>query len=80
MEFETYPQDACYRYHNGPTQLSEAMRAALARDPVSPVLWEPHLIALDRRVQIILKAVRDCMEAARETANNADEESALPDS
>lgn len=61
-------------------QLSEAMRAALLRDPVSPVLWEPHLIALDRRVQIILKAVRDCMEAARETANNADEESALPDS
>lgn len=61
-------------------QLSEAMRAALSRDPVSPVLWEPHLTALDRRVKIILKAVRDCMEAARETANNADEESALPDS
>lgn len=30
-------------------------------DPVTPVLWEPHLVALDRRVQIILQGIRDCI-------------------
>jgi len=68
------------RYHNGPISLSEAMRDAMARDPVAPVLWEPHLAALDRRVVIILKAVRDCLESAREIANGADEDSAPAES
>lgn len=35
----------------------------MASDPVAPVLWEPHLTALDRRVNIILTAVRDCIQA-----------------
>ncbi|KAG8303189.1 osteoclast maturation [Homalodisca vitripennis] len=69
-----------HSFHNGPVLLSEAMRASMASDPVTPVLWEPHLIALDRRVKIILKAVRDCVEAAREMANGADEDSQQPDS
>ncbi|XP_054282657.1 extracellular serine/threonine protein CG31145 isoform X2 [Macrosteles quadrilineatus] len=68
------------KYHNGPVTLSEAMRTAMLRDPVNPVLWEPHLTALDRRVVIILKAVRDCVESAREMANGADEESAPAES
>lgn len=38
------------------------MRESLAADPVQPVLWEPHLLALDRRVNIILSAVRDCIK------------------
>lgn len=50
-----------FRYHNGPVRLSQAMRQSMAKDPVAPVLWEPHLIALDRRVGLILQAVRDCV-------------------
>lgn len=37
------------------------MRQSLASDPLSPVLWEPHLSALDRRVEIILEAIRSCI-------------------
>lgn len=50
------------RFHNGPVRLSEAMRLSMAKDPVAPILWEPHLQALDRRVEIILKAIRDCLQ------------------
>ncbi|XP_020284605.1 extracellular serine/threonine protein CG31145 [Pseudomyrmex gracilis] len=50
------------RFHNGPMPLSAAMRQSMARDPVTPVLWEPHLEALDRRIDIILKAIRLCIE------------------
>lgn len=42
--------------------LSELMRKSLTKDPVAPVLWEPHLDALDRRVDLILKGVRDCIK------------------
>lgn len=38
------------------------MRETLATDPVAPVLWEPHLEALDRRVSIILQGIRDCIK------------------
>lgn len=34
----------------------------MASDPVAPVLWEPHMIALDRRVAIILKGISDCIK------------------
>lgn len=37
------------------------MRESMASDPLQPVLWEPHLVALDRRVGIILAALRDCI-------------------
>lgn len=49
------------RFHNGQRKLSDLMRESMASDPVSPVLWEPHLVALDRRVKIVLQAVRDCL-------------------
>ncbi|KAG5309969.1 FA20C protein, partial [Pseudoatta argentina] len=55
------------RFHNGPTRLSIAMRQSMTKDPVAPVLWEPHLDALDRRINIILQAVRDCI--ARENSS-----------
>jgi extracellular serine/threonine protein kinase FAM20C len=38
------------------------MRESLATDPIAPVLWEPHLIALDRRVVIVLQGIRDCLK------------------
>ncbi|XP_033215034.1 extracellular serine/threonine protein CG31145 [Belonocnema kinseyi] len=49
------------RFHNGPTRLSDALRQSMSKDPVSPILWEPHFAAVDRRVGIILQAVRDCV-------------------
>jgi extracellular serine/threonine protein kinase FAM20C len=38
------------------------MRESMATDPITPVLWEPHLEALDRRVVIILQGIRDCLK------------------
>lgn len=38
------------------------MRETMRSDPIAPVLWEPHLQALDRRVVIILQGIRDCLK------------------
>lgn len=51
-----------FSFHNGPKPLSQLMRESMASDLVAPVLWEPHLLALDRRVTIILKGIRDCVD------------------
>lgn len=50
------------RFHNGPQKLSEAIRESMGGDPIAPVLWDPHLEALDRRVVIILQGIRDCLK------------------
>ena len=50
-----------FRFHNGPVPLSATLRKSMAKDPVAPVLWEPHFTALDRRVRVILQAIRDCV-------------------
>lgn len=47
------------------------MRQSMAKDPVTPVLWEPHLTALDRRVSIILQAVRDCFNHSHQQNDNS---------
>lgn len=54
------------RFQSGPQRLSEAMRASMSIDPVSPILWEPHMRALDRRLNIILQIVRECVVKARD--------------
>ena len=51
-------------YNSGPVALSAAMRRSLAVDPVAPVLLEPHLLALDRRVAVVLQVVRECVNRA----------------
>ncbi|GJQ73676.1 hypothetical protein Trydic_g14014 [Trypoxylus dichotomus] len=58
------------RFHNGPVKLSTALRRNMANDPVAPILWEPHLEALDRRVEIILRGVRDCLAKGEDVANS----------
>ncbi|XP_069761808.1 extracellular serine/threonine protein kinase FAM20C-like isoform X2 [Narcine bancroftii] len=43
-------------------KLSYLMAESLMQDKLAPILIEPHLQALDRRVRIILRTVRDCVE------------------
>ncbi|NWW37040.1 FA20A Pseudokinase, partial [Panurus biarmicus] len=43
-------------------RLSDMMRESLLQDPLAPVLTEPHLLALDRRLQLILDTVGKCID------------------
>ncbi|XP_029432374.1 extracellular serine/threonine protein kinase FAM20C [Rhinatrema bivittatum] len=49
-------------------KLSHLMEESLLKDKIAPVLYPPHLEAMDRRLRIILKAVSDCIE--KETYSN----------
>lgn len=53
------------KLYKGPDRLSEIMRSSLNSDPLSPVLMEADLEALDRRVGTLLKTVSDCLAQAR---------------
>lgn len=44
-------------------RLSDMMRESLLEDQLTPILTEPHLLALDRRLHIILRTVEGCLEA-----------------
>lgn len=57
------------KFHNGPKPLSKVLEEAMANDPISPILWEPHLTALDRRIVIILNEIRNCVRKASMTAD-----------
>ncbi|GBM77011.1 Extracellular serine/threonine protein CG31145 [Araneus ventricosus] len=52
-----------YSFHTGSKRLSDLMRESMANDPISPVLIEPHLQALDRRIGKILQVIRLCLSA-----------------
>lgn len=47
-----------------PYRLSDLLREALAADPLAPVLVEPHLQALDRRLGKVLAVVERCLAKA----------------
>ncbi|XP_073995753.1 extracellular serine/threonine protein CG31145 isoform X3 [Rhodnius prolixus] len=70
--------DVLLRYHTGDKRLSEALRESMAMDPVAPVLWEPHFTALDRRVGIVLQAVRDCLAKGGSSSSVKDADNYLP--
>uniref|UniRef100_A0A3Q1HBQ4 FAM20 C-terminal domain-containing protein n=1 Tax=Anabas testudineus TaxID=64144 RepID=A0A3Q1HBQ4_ANATE len=56
--------------------LSDVMRASLSRDPlhsVAPLLSEPHLTALDRRLKTVLETVSRCQQQRRETGSADDD-------
>lgn len=49
-------------FHNGVGEpLSRALERRMEQDPIAPILWQPHLDALDRRIAIILDALRNCI-------------------
>ena len=52
-------------FHTGPAPLSSVLASALTSDPISPVLADKHLLALDRRLAKTLGVVRDCLGAAK---------------
>lgn len=43
-------------------KLSHLVEESLLKDKVAPILYQPHLEAMDRRLRIVLKAVSDCIE------------------
>uniref|UniRef100_A0A8C8BKB5 FAM20C golgi associated secretory pathway kinase n=1 Tax=Otus sunia TaxID=257818 RepID=A0A8C8BKB5_9STRI len=43
-------------------KLSLLMKESLQKDKIAPILYQPHLEAMDRRLRIVLKAVSDCIE------------------
>lgn len=53
------------KLYQGPDSLSHLMRESLSSDPLAPILTEPHLDALDRRVGKVIKAVSDCINNGR---------------
>ncbi|XP_063282450.1 extracellular serine/threonine protein kinase FAM20C-like [Pelobates fuscus] len=44
-----------------PYRLSDVMRESLSSDPLTPILTEPHLTALDRRLDLTLDFVKQCI-------------------
>lgn len=44
-----------------PYRLSDVMRESLSFDQLTPVLSEPHLAALDRRLRTVLRILRECV-------------------
>lgn len=63
-----------FRFHNV-KKLSEHMRESMDEDKLAPVLWEPHLTAVDRRVGIILQKVRQCLSVSTMSGEDVAEES-----
>jgi len=51
-------------YNSGPIPLSTALNKSLTSDPINPVLTDPHLLALDRRIGLVLQVIRDCLDSA----------------
>lgn len=49
-------------FHHGPKSFSAALNESLSKDPLFPIVSNDHLVAIDRRVEIILKGIRKCVD------------------
>lgn len=58
-------------------QLSSLMEESLLRDRLSPVLIQPHLQAMDRRLRLVLQVLAGCIE--KEGHGNVVEEDLVGD-
>lgn len=54
------------------------MRESMAADSLSPILWEPHMIALDRRVGIVLQKIRECISVNTASSEGSTENVQVP--
>jgi len=52
------------RFHNSKPSLGQSLKKSLDSDPVKPVLVEDHYDAVDRRVGLVLKIMRECLVEA----------------
>lgn len=70
MTFSSHPSNSMF------VSLSAAMRESMSSDPVSPILSEGNLHALDRRVFLILSTLRECVKvkSADQIFMSADED------
>lgn len=48
-------------FQHGKNKLSDTMRKSLSEDELDPILLEPHLHALDRRLGMVLRTVHQCV-------------------
>ncbi|XP_035824787.1 extracellular serine/threonine protein kinase FAM20C [Aplysia californica] len=53
------------KLYQGPQSLSSILRESMAADPINPILMEPHLDALDRRLSKILHVISGCIKDGR---------------
>lgn len=60
VSFTTF--ERLIQLHHSTVRLSSLMRCSLSRDPLSPILLEKHLKALDRRLEIVLRVIKDCLQ------------------
>lgn len=49
------------------------MRQSMDSDPLAPVLWEPHLTAVDRRVGLVLQQIRECLATSASASDQTSE-------
>ncbi|XP_025928381.1 extracellular serine/threonine protein kinase FAM20C-like [Apteryx rowi] len=61
-----------------PYRLSDVLREALASDRLAPILAEPHLRALDRRLAKVLAAVGKCLAKAGQEQDVVVDDAARP--
>ena len=61
------------RMYSGPLSLGALINNTLNTDPVSPVLIQPQLNALDRRLTKLLKEISQCLHTPEIVYDNGEE-------
>ncbi|ESP03996.1 hypothetical protein LOTGIDRAFT_156599 [Lottia gigantea] len=60
IRYSTYMK--LVKFYIGPQKLSEVWRHFADSESIAPILLRPHLIAMDRRVTIILQIIEKCLQ------------------